>query len=252
MGIAHEDDRAPEMIVARSFAARKKRAVDLIRLNFSAGAAVNGNIQVQDFGGPKSPTSVRTAPVVMVVLAATMIGASSGVLLADRDALLLLKSNLASRLAGVRGYLFSSADTATAKPETPNVIPTGLSTVAAIHYSSKPASAHLAFDLQAMDLVRTGKLRSPDRIYFDLKDRSLEQGTLKRPKMQKTISIAGNLLTGVRISQRRQGATRIVLDLKCSCDFTYQTSPGSPSRLMVDVRPRPTGTSPADAQRSAS
>ena len=99
----------------------------------------------------------------------------------------------------------------------------------------------MAFDLQATDLVRTGKLRNPDRIYFDLQDRSQERGTLKRLKKQKTISIAGNLLTGVRIAQRKQGATRIVLDLKCFCDFTYQTSPGSPSRLVVEIWPRPGG-----------
>jgi hypothetical protein len=94
----------------------------------------------------------------------------------------------------------------------------------------------MAFDLQATHLVRTGKLRNPDRIYFDLQDRSRKPGTLKRMKKQKTISIAGYVLTGVRISQREQGATRIVLDLNCSCDFTYQTSAGPPSRLMVEVR----------------
>jgi hypothetical protein len=188
----------------------------------------------------------------MVVLAATMIGASSGVLIADRDALPLLKKNLASQIAGIRGYLLATPDRAGTKPETPNVIPTGLPSIVAIQYSSRPDSTHMAFDLQAANLIRTGKLRNPDRIYFDLQDRSREQGTQKRLKKQKTISIAGNLLTGVRISQRKQGATRIVLDLKCSCDFTYQTSPGPLSRLMVEVRPRPAGASASSVQRSAS
>lgn len=213
---------------------------------------MNGNIQTQDFDGPRSPASVKTAPIVMVVLAATMIGASSGVLIADRNALLLLKENVASRLAGVRSYLLATPDTASAKPETPDVIPTGLPSVVAIHYSSKPDSTHMAFELQVTDLVRTGKLRNPDRIYFDLQDRSQEQGTFKRLKKQKTISIAGNLLTGVRIAQRKQGATRIVLDLKCFCDFTYQTSPGPPSRLMVEIWPRPGGAPASNAQHSTS
>lgn len=189
---------------------------------------------------------------VMIVLAATMIGASSGVLLADRDAFCLLKKNLASRLAGVGIYLLATPDTASTKPETPNVIPTGLSSIVAIHYSSKPDSTEMAFDLQAMELVRTGKLRNPERIYFDLQDRSREQGTLKRPKTQKTVAIAANLLTGVRISQRKQGTTRIVLDLKCSCDFTYKTSPGFPSRLTVEIRPRSAVASASDSQRSSS
>ncbi len=238
--------------MAQSFVSCENRVADRIGLNSTAGAIVNGNFQVQDFDGQRSPASVKTAPVVMVVLAATMIGASSGVLLADRDALAVLKNNLASRLACVRGYLLTTPDTAGAKPETPNVIPTGLSSIVAVQYSSKPDSTHMAFDLQATDLVRTGRLRNPDRIYFDLQDRSREQGASKPLKKQKTISIAGNLLTGVRISQRKQGATRIVLDLKCSCDFTYQTSPGPPSRLTVEVRPRPTGASASNEQRSAS
>lgn len=220
--------------------------------NSTAGVTVNANIRTQDFDESRSRASVTTGPVVMVILAATMIGASSGILLADRDALPILEKNFAQQLARFRSYLLATPDTSSAKPEAPNVIPTGLSSIVAVQYSSKPDSTHMAFDLQATDLVRSGKLRNPDRIYFDLQARNREQGTLKGPNKQKTISIAGNLLTGVRISQRKQGAMRIVLDLKCSCDFTYQTSPGSPSRLMVEVRPRNTAASASNAQRSAS
>ena len=212
---------------------------------------MNGSIQEQDFDGPKSRASVKTAPVVMVVLAATMIGSSFGVIIADRDALPLLENNLAARLAGVRGYLLATPDAASPKPETPNVIPTGISSVVAIQYSSKPDSTHMAFDLQATDMVRMGELSNPDRIYFDLQDRSRKQSTLKRLNMQKTISIDGNLLTGVRIAQRKQGVTRIVLDLRCSCEFTYQTSPGPPSRLIVEIRPRLTGVPASNGQYSA-
>ena len=217
-----------------SFVSCKNLAAAPIGLRSTATATVNGNFEMQGFDGPKSPTPVRTAPIVMVVLAATMIGATCGVLIADPNALLLLRKYITSQLAG-------SADTASAKPETPKGIPTGLPSIVAIYYSSKPGSAQMAFDLEAADLVRTGRLRSPDRIYFDLQDRSRKQGTTRGLKTQKAVSIAGNLLTGVRISQRKPGATRIVLDLKRYCDFTYQTSPGPPSRLMVDILPRPTG-----------
>jgi len=226
-----------------SFVCCKNRAADRIGLNSTARATVNRYIEMQDFDGPKSRTPVKTAPIVMFIVAATMFGATSGVLLADPDALILLQKDIASQLAGVRAYLLANADTASAKPETPTVIPTGLSSIAAIYYSSKPDSAHIELDLEAAHLVRAAKLRSPDRIYFDLQDRSREQGALRRPKTQKAVSIAGNLLTGVRILQRKSGATRIVLDLKRSCDFTCQTSPGPPSRLMVEIRPRPTGAS---------
>jgi hypothetical protein len=201
---------------------------------------VNGNNEMQDFEGPKAPTPVKIAPIVMLILAMTMVGASSGIIIADRDALPFLKQNIASQLAGVRNYLL---DTASAKPETPTVIQTGISSIVAIYYSSKPDSARVAFDLEKAELVRAEELRSPDRIYFDLQARSREQGASRRMKTQKAVSIAGNLLTRVRIAQRKPGATRIVLDLKRSCDFTYQTSPGPPSRLMVENRPRPTDSS---------
>ncbi len=213
---------------------------------------MNGNIQTRDLYGPKSSGTVKSGPVVMVVLAATMIGASSGVLIADRDAFLLLTKNLESQLAGVRRYLLATPDTASVKPETPNVIPTGLSSIASIQYSTKQDSTSMAFDLQSANLVRAGKLRNPDRIYFDLQERNRDQGTSTRQKMQKTFALTGNLLSGVRISQRKQGSTRIVLDLRCSCDFTHQVSPGPPSRLMVEVRPRPAGGSASNTQRSAS
>ncbi len=195
---------------------------------------------------------MRTSSAVMVVWVATMVGVSGGVLLADRGAWLFLMNNLASQLAVVRGYLFAPPHDASAKPEPANVIPTGFSSIVAIQYSSKPDSTHMEFDLQATDLVRSGKLRNPDRIYFDLQSRKHEQGAVKDLNKQKTVSIPGNLLTGVRISQRKQGAMRIVLDLKCSCDFTYQTSSGSPARLLVEVRPHPTDASAYSSQRNDS
>jgi hypothetical protein len=236
----------PGMAVELSFVRCKNRAADWAGLKSTARATVNRYTAMPHFEGPKSPTLVKTAPLVMFIVAATMFGATSGVLLADPDALILLQKSIVSQLADVRAYLLANADTASAKPETPRVIPTGLSSIAAIYYSSKPDSARMAFDLEGIHLIRTGKLRSPDRIYFDLQDRNREQGTLRRLKTEKEVSIAGHLLTGVRILQRKSGATRIVLDLKRSCDFTYQTSPGHPSRLTVEIRPRPSAVAASE------
>ncbi len=193
---------------------------------------------MRDFDDPNYPRPVRITPILLVVVAMTMIGASFGVLIADGDALPLLKKNFAAQLASVRSFLLTGAGTANEKKEAVNVIPIGLSSIVAIHYSSEPDSTHMTFDLQETDLIRTGKLHSPDRIYFDLQDHRRERGSSRRLKTQKAISIAGNLLTRVRISQRKQGAMRVVLDLKRSCDFTYQTLLGSPSHLMVEIRPR--------------
>ncbi len=198
---------------------------------------------IQESYGPKPQIPVRIAPFIMVIVAATMIGASSAVLIADRDAFPLVQRSIDLQLAKIRSYLLARDETAGAKPETTTVIRTGLSSIVAIDYSSTPDSAQVAFDLEAMDVVRSGRLRSPDRIYFDLQDRSRGQGASRQAQSQKTVSIAGNLLTRVRIAQSKPGTTRIVLDLKRYCNFMYKASPGPPSRLIVEIRPRETGAS---------
>jgi hypothetical protein len=203
----------------------------------------NGNIEMQDFGGSRSLAPMKTMPIFMVMLAAMIIGIPSGILIADRDAFPFLKENIVSRLADVSSYLLVNAKTASAKPETPQVIPIRNSSNVGIYYSSKLDSAQMTFDLESSDLVRTGMLRSLDRIYFDLQDRSREQGTLRRLKTHEAVRIAGDLLTEVRISQNKPGSMRIVLDLKRSCDFTYQYLPGPLSRLMVEILPRRTHAS---------
>ncbi len=229
-----------------SLASSRNRAADRMALEYDTRVALRGDFGMHDFYGPTPPKPVKAGPIVMVVLAAMMLGASSGILIADRDVLRFLEKNIVSQLASVRGYLDSGASNASAKPEAPTVIPTGLSSIAAIYYSSNPASAQVAFDLGTTDVVGTGKLTKPDRIYFDLKDRSRGQATVTPWKSEKAVSISGSLLHGVRISRRKPGVTRVVLDLKRLCDFTYKTSAGPPSRLTVEIRPCPAGASASE------
>jgi len=213
-------------------------------------AIVRGSTGMKDFDEPKSPTTVKTAAIVMIIVAATIVGAGSGILIANQDLLLGLAGKIAQQFPGAL---------ATTKSEIPGpqgleavesrgqpvskAIPTGLSSIGAIRYSMQSGSANVAFDLDEMDLVRTGRLDSPERIYIDLQDHRREQGALGRLQSQKTLQIDGDALTRVRISQWESGAMRIVLDLKRSCDFTYQISPGPPSRLIIQLGPRPTSAS---------
>ncbi len=198
---------------------------------------MTGNMDMQGYGSPKNLQPARSMPMVMVVLAAMMIGTPSGILLAERNAFPLLEQKIAAGFAGIRGYLPSNAAVESAETETPEVIQTGIHSVAAMYYSSNPDSARMAFDLNAANLVETGTLRRPDRIYIDLKHSGIDKREAKRAKAQKTLNIGGDLLSGVRISQRKSGTTRIVLDLARSCDFTYQTLPGPLSRLLIRLRP---------------
>ncbi len=92
-------------------------------------------------------------------------------------------------------------------------------------------------DLESTELVGTGVLAGPDRIYIDLQESQPVQGEAGRLKAQKTVSVDGDPVARVRIAEREAGAMRIVLDLNRSCDFKYQILPGSPSRLVLEIRP---------------
>jgi len=199
---------------------------------------MTGNMEMQGYDSPRDLQPAGSMPMVMVVLAAIMIGTPSGILLAERNAFPVLEQKIVAGFAGIRGYLPSTAVVESAETETPEVIQTGIRSVAAIYYSSKPDSARMAFDLEAANLVESGTLRRPDRIYFDLKDRGGNKAKSGRMKTQKAVDIGGDLLSGVRVSQRKSGTTRIVLDLTRSCDFTVRTLPGPLSRLLIQIRPQ--------------
>jgi hypothetical protein len=99
------------------------------------------------------------------------------------------------------------------------------------------------FDLKAANLVGTGTLDNPDRIYVDLQESGQVRSTVGQLKARKAVKIDGDPVTGVRITQWESGAMRIVLDLSHSCHFRYQILPGSPSRLIVELRPHKAGSS---------
>ncbi len=210
---------------------------------------------MRDLVRPKPPTPKRNTSVVVAVVAATMMGATFGLLIADREAFLVLKRNISRHLAGPKPPVGRPSDVkpqnalqglkAARSQEEPGskIVPIGLSPIGALRYSPQSGSVHLVFDLEAASLVGTGKLDSPDRIYFDLQEISRGQGHAGQLRAPKAVSINDDPVTGVRIAQRESGAMRIVLDLSRSCDFTYQISTGPPSRLTVELRPHATGTS---------
>jgi hypothetical protein len=205
---------------------------------------------MQDFAEPKTPKPGKAA-LVMLVMTAVMIGATSGVLIADRNALSVIKGNISARLTGILGNQPASVHAANTKPHTTSfqeeqlseVIPIGLSSIGDIRYSLQSDFAHMDFDLASMNLIGTGVLGSPDRIYVDLRESGRIKSAVGRLKARKAIRIDGDPVTGVRISQWDSGAMRIVVDLSRPCDFTHQIVPGSPSRLILKIRPSATDAS---------
>lgn len=184
----------------------------------------------------------------MIVLAAAIIGAVLGIMIASQNALPGLNAKVASLIpadigrllddlkAQISGIVNGSDKESYAETEF-EAIPTGLISLDTIHYSPEANSAQMMFDLEDMQLIGTGRLSSPDRVYVDLQNIHWEQDTFKGIKTLKALDINGDLVSRVRIKKRESGVTRIVLDLTKCCDFTYDIPQQSPSRLIVRLQP---------------
>lgn len=205
--------------------------------------------------GLKTPKPTSIAPVIMIVLAATMIGSSLGVVIADKGVLNSIKAEAAALIgsdfiAPAAVSESASAETAesefaseealktsktTAIPQS-GIIPTGLLSVGTIRYSAQKNSARMAFDLRDMSLVRMAKLTNPDRVYADLQDSTSAKTSSKGLKARKVLDIDGNLVSRIRIAHYESGTMRIVMDLARSCKYTYQFPSDGESDLIVQLQ----------------
>ena len=203
---------------------------------------------MQNSEGLDIPKPNSVAPVIMIILAATMIGSSLGVVIADKNILRTLKEETtvliggspSSQPAKVNPESLKSNGLQTAKSSThegSEVIATGLSSVGTIHYSAQANSTQMAFDLSDMSLVRMGKLSDPDRVYADLQDsRGLKESS-RGLKARKELNISGDVVSRVRIAQYESGKMRIVMDLKRPCTYTYNFPSEAHSPLTVTLQP---------------
>jgi len=153
--------------------------------------------------------------------AANLISENSGDLFAD----------LKAAISGILGPKEAESQAQTDS----ETISTGLSSVASIRYSPKAEFTQMVFNLADMKLVGTGKLESPYRVYVDLQDIHWVPDSFRGIQTLKALDLDGDLVARVRIKKRESGITRIVLDLKRSCEFTYQVPQDSPSRLIVQL-----------------
>ncbi len=202
---------------------------------------------MKEFVDSESPQPRNTGPTLLIILAATMLGSCLAIVISEQDAFFNLK-NKTMRLVsansdllpvGIRAEIFrvnGSDSTESEEAAGPKIFSTEPWSLGDIRYSPQSDSAQLVIDLQEAVLVRAKKLSAPDRIYFDLQDNSRKE-TPRKPGSQKTLNIEDALLHSVRIADKDTGTMRIVLDLTRACDFTYQIPDGSPSRLVVRIRP---------------
>ncbi len=208
----------------------------------------------------KAPAYRNGAVTLIIVAAASVIGASTGILIAERESLVGLRERVTAQFAESLSSHFESGDSEIIKqagllPRPPlaekskgrqeaRVTLPGLSSIGAIRYSNQRDSANITIDLETAVLVRTAQLREPDRISLDLRDSRQPRGKMGQLKAQKALRISGELLTGVRVSLWESGAMRIILNLTRSCDYACQLVPGPSSRLVVELQARP-GSTPA-------
>lgn len=205
-----------------------------------------GMYRSYDLDEAASPRSGNAGSAVIIVLATTIIGSILGIMIATQDVLpgfnekmaRLIPADISSLFDDLKATISKIVDKKAVESQAEfKAISTGVSSVGTIHYSPQEDSTQMIFDLKDMELIQTGKLSGPHRVYVDLQDIQWEQDSFRGIKTLKALDINGDLVNRVRIKKRESGVMRIVLDLKRCCDFTYKIPQESPSRLIVHLQP---------------
>jgi hypothetical protein len=122
-------------------------------------------------------------------------------------------------------------------PTPPASLP-ATATLKALRYSSKAAFTAVEIELDRPVVVRTNALHHPERVYFDLSDTSMS-ATLNPPGAGTfRLPLGAGLVQRIRMAQKRESSTRVVLDLSQPCRYAFIMSPSPPYRLVIDVEPQ--------------
>ena len=104
-------------------------------------------------------------------------------------------------------------------------------------------ATRVTIDLDDSVEFTSGRISSPDRIFFDL-----HSARLAPELARSSIHVEGDLLTAVRVAQNHAGVVRVALDVNGVRDYTAVLT-GNPPQLVIDLFGNSFGSEPV---RSAS
>ena len=107
----------------------------------------------------------------------------------------------------------------------------------------------VTIDLDNTVQFTSGKIASPERIFFDLHSARLAPGVAHAK-----VHVEGNLLSAVRVAQNHSGVVRVVLDVTGVKDYSASLT-GNPTQLVIDLygnSPGPTAGQTLTAKGSES
>ena len=130
-------------------------------------------------------------------------------------------------------------------PGTPGEAHHGKALVTGIRHWSTPDYTRIAIDLENEVKYDSGRIPSPDRIYFDLKDTRLS-ATLKG----KSFDVDDGYLKKIRVAQFAPGLTRVVLEVGDDVSEYSAFLVPNPYRLVIDIHGKHPTTLVAHAQTS--
>jgi N-acetylmuramoyl-L-alanine amidase len=136
----------------------------------------------------------------------------------------------------------STMDAATLPPASSSG---GAPRVRRITTKASAESTRVTIDLEDTVQYSSARIRTPDRIFFDIHAARLTPEVAKA-----NVRVEGDLLTAVRAAQNHAGIVRVVLDVNGVKDYTA-TLQDNPPELIIDLYPNSGATRTAKAQHGA-
>ena len=208
--------------------------------------------EMQNAAQSAAPTSKEFRITMVIVICATLIGASGGILIASREAQLgrsevfvrpgveqsaaqaLARKNEPQKTELATTDAREAPEAAAWTPSNPGLPLSSL--VGRIDCSHQQDEATVDIEVGTVTVVRVEQLHNPERIFFDLQESNHSGSSMGTFLGKKTVRLKDPLVAGVRVSFWNSGTARVVLDLKRSCRYSYQLSPDPSPRLLIQIR----------------